>query len=343
MYTEKQWRGAIASIGRLVDVRNFPAAAAEMLLGKRPVSLGQPRSLPAQRLDPEVIGAVVFWTKGAPDFLVEQSGLREVLETYKRLKAVVGLQLSVTGWGGTFVEPGIPTVEQVAQGLEKVLATGLIDVDAVQLRYDPLLRIRAPNGRLLGNDTPQAFEKVARPFAGLSLKYVKTKFFLLGNDTHGKYRHVRERMRAFHVIPLAAGNNLLRTYARLVDVARKHNMMLSSCCVRTEQNRPAWPHDQGCLSAARLTAVGKKLFGPSWQRLSQAPRPSRRGCLCSQYFDFSRLKGHRKCGSGDSACIYCTACNRIFGNRLRERFAFEMKAFCEGRREEAYAHLLNAS
>ena len=40
-YTKEEWNGAIASMGRLVDIRNFPDVAADVLLGKRLAFLGR--------------------------------------------------------------------------------------------------------------------------------------------------------------------------------------------------------------------------------------------------------------------------------------------------------------
>ena len=86
-YTAQEWAGAIASMGRLVDVRNFPDVAAEVLLGKRPAFLGRGSRLPAKALDPKVIGALVFWTKGPAAMLVQHPGLRKNISCYWYLKA----------------------------------------------------------------------------------------------------------------------------------------------------------------------------------------------------------------------------------------------------------------
>lgn len=152
-YSELEWNKAIASLGRLVDIRNFPDVAADVLMGRTPAFLGRGIRFQTKALDPKMIGALVFWTKGPVDLLVDHPGLREVLETYNKKHAVIGLELSVTGLGGTFLEPGIQPPHEVASGLRKVLDTGLIDPDAIVLRYDPLLKVRTPDGRIIRNDT----------------------------------------------------------------------------------------------------------------------------------------------------------------------------------------------
>jgi hypothetical protein len=338
-YTKEEWNGAIASMGRLVDIRNFPDVAADVLLGKRLAFLGRGFKGEAKALDPEIIGTIAFWTKGPVELLIEHPGLREVLELYNRNKAVVAIQLSVTGFGGTFLEPGIQSPEEVAADLEKVLKTGLIDPEAILLRYDPLIRVRAPDGRILRNDTAQAFEKVVSLFAGLGVRTVETKFLLIGKESDDKYHHVWRRMRETGIIPLIL-NDITQVYKQLSEVAVKYGMQLFSCCVKEEQNLPGWTQDSGCLSASRYTQVGKKLFGESWDRLSSEGRSSRLGCQCSRYIDLSNIKGHKKCGSQEAACIYCTASAKDFGISIKNRLTEEIKDFNSGKRDDFYQHLL---
>ena len=117
-------------------------------------------------------------------------------------------------------------------------------------------------------------------------------------------------------------------------------MQLFSCCVKEEQNLPGWTQDSGCLSASRYSQVGKKLFGESWDRLSTVGRSSRLGCQCSHYIDLSNIKGHKKCGSQDAACIYCTACSKVFGEKIKNKLAKEIQDFNNGNRDGYYQHLL---
>ena len=94
-------------------------------------------------------------------------------------------------------------------------------------------------------------------------------------------------------------------------------------------------------SADRYTVVGKKLFGESWDRLSNFGRSSRLGCQCSRYFDLSKIMGHKKCGSQDAACIYCTACSKLFGKKIKNILKNEIDYFISGKRDEYYQHLFS--
>jgi hypothetical protein len=154
-----------------------------------------------------------------------------------------------------------------------------------------------------------------------------------------KYHHVWRRMRETGIDPLNF-NDINQVYNQLDEVAAKYGMELFTCCVKEEQNLPDWTKDSGCLSAYRYTVVGKKLFGESWDRLSTTGRLSRPGCQCSHYFDFSNVKGHKKCGSQDAACIYCTACSKVFGKSIKDILTEEIKDFNSGKRDDFYQHLL---
>lgn len=337
-YSEKEWNGAIASLGRLVDIRNFPDVAADVLLGRVPAFLGRGIRLQTKALDPKTVGAIVFWTKGPVNLLTEHDGLREALEAYDRNRAVIGLELSVTGFGGTFLEPGIQSPAEVAAGLREVLATGLIDPEAVVLRYDPLLKVQVQDGRILRNDTVQAFESVVSLFSALGVKSVETKFLLLSEEEHEKYHHVWDRMHEAGIYPLLL-DDFATTFKQLSGVASNLGMNLFSCCIK--HYIPGWTGDSGCLSAHRLAGVGKKRFGDAWNRISFTPRPSRPGCDCTHYYDLSNVKGHKKCGSQDAACLYCTASCKKFGATIIEKTKQELEAFCNGERKEFYQLLLS--
>ncbi|MFC1601280.1 DUF1848 family protein [Candidatus Sumerlaeota bacterium] len=336
-YTEEEWDGAIASMGRLVDIRNFPDVAADVLMGRSHAFLGRGYQGPTKAIDPKTVGGLVFWTKGPVDLLINHPGLREVLETYNDNHAVVGLELSVTGFGGTFLEPGIATPDESAAALRRVFETGLIDPGSVVLRYDPLMRISAPDGRVLTNEHADTFESIVSLFAPLGVRAIETKSLLLGKTERDKYHHVWQRLEELGISALSS-TDIETTFPKLSDVAAAHGMTLFSCCIKSLI--PGWSFDSGCLSAKRLTLVGKKSYGEAWDRLSCKSRPSRLGCDCSKYFDLSGVKGHKKCGSQDAACIYCTACAKDFGATIKEMIQAEITAYCDGEREDWYRPLI---
>lgn len=336
-YTLEEWGTAIASLGRLVDIRNFPDVAAEALLGERPVFLGRGYRGQTKALNPAIIGGLVIWTKGPVEILVEHDALRRALQLYQKHQAVIGLELTVTGFGGTFLEPGIPDPTRTAEGLKKVIDSGLVHPEAIVLRYDPLLRFSAPDDRILSNEKLEVFEHVISLFAPLGVKYIETKTLLLGEDLNEKYHHVWKRLSEFGVGVLTPSDFLV-LYANLRDVAASYGMELFSCCMKHLISD--WESDSGCLSADRLTKVGRILYGSDWSRLSGDSRASREACKCSRYWDLSNMKGHKKCGSQAEVCLYCTACSANFSNSLKQIIQQEIQLFLNGKCEEKYKLLM---
>jgi len=315
-YTAEEWEGRIASLGRLVDVRNFPNVAADILSGDIPAYLGRGCGLPIKCLDPKHIGGLVIWTKGPVDLLINHKELRAALEIYRENQAVIGLQLSVTGFGGQYVEPGIPKPEDVAAQLKEVFKTGLIDPQAVTLRYDPVMKLRT-NDKYLRNDTESAMKKVFGLFANLGVTRVESKP-LLAAELEGKYHHVWERLKAAELTPEPFSNEeISELYKRMGRLALDHGFTLMTCCVGATSTMANWVLDRGCLDADQLSMVGRRLYGEFWARITSAKRASRTGCKCSDYWDLSTVRGVKRCGT-TAACLYCTACAKSFGKDIQD-------------------------
>ncbi len=307
-YSSTEWQYRIASFGRLVDIRNFPDIAGQVLLGQKPAYLGRGVHLPKKHIDPGIVPAVVFWTKGPVEMLVENKYLLQALQVYKDNKSVVGIQLSVTGLGGSLLEPGIPTADASVSGLEKVLKTGLIDAEAITLRYDPLVKVKSSGGQILTNTSELLFKKVISPFSRLGINRIQTKFLLFSGVKNKRYYHVYSRMQQQGITPIVLSNTeKLDILSRFKQTADSLGLRLTTCCMAHEQTFPEWNEDEACLSADQLTKTGKRLFGNQWNRITQTKRSSRKGCHCSAYWDLSNIKGHRKCGSRSPVCLYCSA------------------------------------
>ena len=340
-YTEQEWDNRICSFGRLIDIRNFPTLAGEVLLGEKPAYLGRGSRIPVKHLDPTIIPAVVFWTKGPVEMFLKNKKLREAIECYKSNQAVVGLELTVTGFGGTFMEIGIQKAQEVAAELKKVVDAGLIDPEAVVLRYDPIMKIKDPKGQILTNAGVKTFESIIKPFSEIGVKYIETKFLLTSNLLEGKYEHILERFNSFNIATIETNSEEInRIIHDFSGIAAEYNMSLFTCCVAQVHQLRGWTTDSGCLSSARLERVAKKLYGNSWNRVSYKNRASRSGCLCNAYWDLSSVQGHKKCGVAESPfCLYCTASTKKSAQSITVKIEQEIAAYLAGEREQQYAHL----
>ena len=93
-------------------------------------------------LDPDEIAGLSLWTK-APGRFVElfcSAAGRRLLDRY-RLEGDryrIELQVSITGAGSTWLEPGIPPPDEVLGGLAKLVEAGFPG-RAITWRFDPIV------------------------------------------------------------------------------------------------------------------------------------------------------------------------------------------------------------
>ena len=80
---------------------------------------------------PEQVHSLVVWTKN-PQNMIAPGALRETLERYRQLY----VHLTITGLGGTVLEPHIPSWETVLQMVPALIA--LVKVpERISWRFDP--------------------------------------------------------------------------------------------------------------------------------------------------------------------------------------------------------------
>jgi len=226
------------------------------------------------RYPPERVHTVVVWTK-FPETVLEK--LRPVLRRYDQ----VYLQLTVTGLGGTPVEPRIPPPEGVLARIPD-LVDFLGDPRRLRVRPDPLLIFRR------GEGTFSNVEKAAdiiREAAALGVKTFSTSFVEL-------YPKVRRRLggQGWEAVPLDAEGRR-RIWNRLTAVAEGCGATLYACCV------PGMP-TSSCIDGRLLSRLHP----------GGAPCPTDRAagqralCGCTQAVDLGWY--NMVCPSG---CLYCYA------------------------------------
>ncbi|MGQ9513361.1 DUF1848 family protein [Thermodesulfitimonas sp.] len=232
------------------------------------------------RYPPERVHTVVVWTK-FPDTVLVQ--LRSVLKEY----AQVYVHLTITGLGGTVVEPRVPPPEKVLTQIP-ALIDFLGDPCRLRVRPDPLVVLRR-KGEEIENLT--AAQAVIREAAGCGVKAFSASFVAL-------YPKVRQRLVRLGweaIVPTAAAQR--RVWEELSRVAAANGATLYACCV------PGLPVSR-CIDGALLTALhpaGEKC------RLDKA-RGQREECGCTHSVDLGWYT--MPCPSG---CLYCYANARVTG------------------------------
>ncbi len=139
---------------------------------RRTELLGHFPDLFAQRLEevgPEQVHSVVIWTKD-PRPLLTHARVRAALTGVGQ----VFLHWTVTGLGGTFLEPNVPPAAGQVALLEEITAFAG-DPRRVHWRYDPLIAVRREGERLTNLDLPR-FRSLAESFARAGVPAVHTSF-----------------------------------------------------------------------------------------------------------------------------------------------------------------------
>jgi DNA repair photolyase len=229
-----------------------------------------------ERHSPDRVHTLVIWTK-APGLLLSNTALRARVRQYPS----VFVHVTVTGMGGSFVEPGAPPMEESLEALGEVvvLASG---PDHVAVRFDPVCHLRLPDGSDYTN--LGHFETVATAAAGLGIRRIIVSWMQV-------YRKVERRLRAAGIDARTPGSEGRASDAgHLQRVADRLGLALQGCCV------PGWPTG-ACIDGT--------LFGrihPAGERCSLAQAQGQRDlCGCTRSVD---IGWYGPCVHG---CLYCYA------------------------------------
>ncbi len=225
------------------------------------------------RYPPERVHTVVLITKfpgailGAP--------LRSALARYDQCVA----QVTITGWGGTELEPAVPDVEETMASLPALLEF-LRHPGRLRVRLDPLLRLAD------GRDNLEAVRAVMTWAASLGIKDFTTSIVT-------PYAKIGPRLAAAGLaLSPWSGEERGGVVKRLLDTAESLGVGLSGCCL--PELPPAACVDGRALSALHPGSLPCRLDHPAGQRAT---------CGCTHAVDLGWYASH-PCFSG---CLYCYA------------------------------------
>jgi len=307
----------IISAGRTRDLAGWqPAHLAEVLAGKAPARRG-PRS-PAFFIDLDDVGAVVLWTK-QPAALLDSPKLVRLLTELRKHGVLVLLQLSVTGLGGSPLEPGIPGPFETATTMEQILECGLLaGADCVKLRWDPvaeydlgMIRAGEHQGRrlVLSNAAENLFIPVFERYRKIGAMTWTSSVIDL------KYRGATDRLKEAGIGVVDGDPERYRSfYAMMERNVTAAGGRFSICCSPTLE---PWVSGDGCIDGEWINGLRRKHFGakaPAVETVrhnvkrkgGQRPR-----CGCTYATDISYSTGFRTCatqyeeGGAGGCCLYC--------------------------------------
>ena len=230
-----------------------------------------------RKIGPRKVHTVAVWTKD-PTNLLEHEALRAVLSEVGQ----VFLHWTITGLGGTFLEPNVPRPKEQLALLEDVVAS-LGDPRRLHWRFDPLVSARR-NGAGVSNVDVGLFRSLAEPIARAGVSVVHTSFVTM-------YRKVIRRLAGEGVeFDEYAGRERGDHLAQLAEAAEEVGMQLVTCC------EPGFPMRR-CIDGELLT----ELHPTREPCRTDRARGQRELCGCTASLDVGR---YLPC---PNRCLYCYA------------------------------------
>ena len=229
-------------------------------------------------LRPVDVHTIVLMSKDFGPLLRDEGGLRGALAAYDQ----VTCQLTITGLGGSRLEPGVPAPEVTLAQLAP-LAGWLGDVRRLTVRFDPIVHWRE-GGETASN---MAFApRLLDACAAGGLSAVRLSFATI-------YRKMALRGVEW-VEPTPERQTAIA--ASLVRQAAERGISVYACCQPWLAETGA--KLAGCIDAAALAALHPKCERAPGGR----DKGQRSACLCSPSRDIGSYR--MSCGNG---CLYCYA------------------------------------
>ncbi len=261
MSAERRLRKVISASRRTELVAHYPDYLARRL----------------RELDPGNVHTVVVWTKDPTNLLAHRE-LREVLSQVGQ----VFVHWTISGLGGTFLEPNVPPSEHQLALLDR-LVDYVGDPRRIHWRFDPL--VSASQGeRRTSNINLDLFRSLAEAMGRAGVPVVRTSFVTI-------YRKVAQRLAKrgieFEEYPPERRRSFL---AQLASTADEMGLELVTCC------EPGFPMGR-CIDGELLSRLHPR---EEPCRIDRA-RGQRRLCGCTASLDVGR---YLRCPNG---CLYCYA------------------------------------
>ncbi len=239
----------------------------------------------AVKYPPERVHSLVIWTKN-PHNLLHHDRLRQQVIKYD----LVYLHFSITGLGGTFLEPRVPTPQAALSFLPELLKW-LHNPLQIRIRFDPIVHFRLTDENTICNLT--YFKELAPRIASYQIRDVSTSWVQL-------YGKVIRRLQTLHIEPLPVSVQQWQEEADwLQSIARQNDLVLHGCCV------PGWPVSH-CIDGELLNSLHPKGYIASTKRAAG----QRKGCGCTASRD---IGWYYACPHG---CVYCYGNPKIYSAEL---------------------------
>jgi len=234
-------------------------------------------------LRPEAVHSFVLWSKNFSNLLENVHGLSEALRRYEQIYAL----FTVTGLGGTAIEPGAPASEEALAQLPALIAS-VGDPRRVSVRFDPVVYWNE-SGRRQTN--LELFEGVAEAAARAGVIDIRMSFA----QWSGKAVR-RARARGIEIED-PSEDEKIEAAARLAETAARRGLRLWACAQEFLSRAPG-VRPSACLDGGLLAELHPRRLPASTSK----DRTQRPECGCTVSSDIGSYA--QAC---PHACVYCYA------------------------------------
>ncbi|MFH1619891.1 MAG: hypothetical protein ABIG11_08300 [bacterium] len=274
------------------------------------------RGMPA--ILPDEVGALSLWTRDPKNILAEPA-LQEGIREYRRKGVLVELQISVTGFGGRFhfLELDVPTPEDVADTVKKIIEGELVDRTLIKIRIDPVYSVRLDLKTggcvIVSNMSKELFAHIAGLFAPLGVRRFITSHRDIGNYDSKKER-IAERFRLLGMPVIEdAKDEVIKFFQSVLPVFSGVDFGL--CANPPYTSLPYQP----CIANDYYTCKCPDLILSN----KRNEDPNRPGCTC---FKGVASISDKACYSYARGCVVCYSQREGLG-KAGERFKKELEEF----------------
>lgn len=226
------------------------------------------------RLPPEDIHTIFIWTKH-PKPMLKHTALREKIQQYDQCV----VHFTITGMGGTYLEPGILSTEKNLNLLSDLIDF-VNDPERICIRFDPIVHLQLADGSFYTN--LELFSKIA----GVCKEY---KIVQMKVSWMSGYPKVVNRLKKKSITALSLSKSQWKQEADWVlKSAKKLGISVTGCCV------PDWPVS-ACIDGERLSELHPGKTPASLEKATG----QRVHCGCTKSWD---IGWYYPCPGG---CLYC--------------------------------------
>jgi len=229
-----------------------------------------------EKCPPEKVHTLVIWTKNVQNLFTYEPLLNKVKQ-YDQLF----IHYTVTGMGGTLLEPGVCSPEKGLSWLTKIVNL-VKDPLRVRFRFDPIVHLKLPDGTVYNNI--DWFEKNAIKIYNSGIQNISISWMSV-------YRKVTARLKRAGIQTMEVSPDIWELeHNKIMEIASRYNFIIHGCCV------PGMDRSK-CIDGELLS----KLHPQGEKCSTRKAKGQRTACGCTESWD---IGWYYKCVHG---CRYCYA------------------------------------